>query len=346
MDKKIEQYIREQILPHYPINGVLHIAPIELSLINRNFYIHTQEGAFILQRMAKIFTTATVEDMAKVIEHLTHKGISTLELIPAIDGHWYYEDQRGYLWKLMVAVDGETYHVVPNTHIAYEAGKLLGAFLYGLKDFDYTQLKNPLRLHNTQEIIDRYNRVFEQLCAQESDEIFREAYISIHKELPQSLLPATLPWSVVHGDPKISNFIFGHGSDGQGICMIDLDTTMHHTPLVDIGDGLRSWCGQHEEDPNNTFALDIFEAAMRGYFSVMPLSPLEVNHVYTAIRMITLELAARFATDVVDDNYFGWNDALFPSRKAHNRARAYSMVALARDVATKEQEIRDILHGI
>jgi len=334
------QHILHEVLPHFSLKAVRRITPIPLSLINRNYLIETEKGNFIIQRMAKIFTKDTVEDMAKVTTYLAQQGIPTLVLIQTNDGEWCYEDTEEYLWKLMVAVPGETIHVVSHPRLAYEAGQLLGEFQKGLRQFDPSTLKNPLRLHQTEKIYTDFSSIYDQLVTQEQDASHKEAYEYIFSEFPKVILPEELPRSVVHGDPKISNFIF---QDGKGVCMIDLDTSMYHTPLVDVGDALRSWCGKEEDHPENSFSLDIFEQAMKGYLSVMPLSQKEIAHVYDATRMITLELASRFAKDIVDDYYFGWDELRYSSRKEHNRVRAYSMVKLAQDIEKKKHDIQSIL---
>lgn len=337
-----DQRLRD-ILAQYPIDEIISIDPIPLSLINQNFFVITKDGNYILQRLAKIFTHETVEDMAKVTSHLARKKIQTLTLIPTKRSEWSLQDEEKFFWKLMVAIPGETFHVVPSPSYAYEAGRLLGLFQEGLKDFDPSELHNPLRLHETQKIIDAYTTVYEELLKQTTNEDHQAAWKYIADELPKALLPDSLPRSVVHGDPKISNIIF---QEGKGICMIDLDTTMLHTPLVDIGDALRSWCAKEEDDPQNEFSLEIFSKAIEGYLSVMTLSKDEKNMIYQATQMITLELAARFATDVVNDNYFGWDEQRYDSRKAHNIARAYSMVQLARDMVKKEKEIQQSIRRL
>lgn len=334
-----EQHLRA-ILSLYPIEDVMSIEPIPLSLINQNFFVSTSGGNYILQRLAKIFTTETVEDMAKVTAHLARKKIPTLTLIPTKKNVWWHEDAEGFLWKLMIAIPGDTFHVVPSPAHAYEAGRLLGTFQEGLRDFHHEELHSPLRLHETRRIFADYDAVMDKLLAREQSAERREAYTYIHIDLPRCFLPDDLPRSVVHGDPKISNIIF---QNHTGICMIDLDTTMLHTPLVDIGDALRSWCGKEEDDPHNTFSLDMFQEAIRGYLGVMPLNRREKEYIFLAVRMITLELAARFATDVVNDAYFGYDASRYPTRIAHNSVRAYSMAQLARDIAKKHKEISRII---
>lgn len=312
----------EEILEHYKIGGVERVHPIENGLINKTFSVHAADGIFILQRLAKIFDERAILDMQAVTEHLAKKNVPTPVLIQTIDDAWFVKDDEGFCWKLMTAVPGDIVTVVSDPQLAFEAGCVLGQFHEALRDFDPAKLQSPFRLHNSRAVYDNF--LTKKLDLPEAQ--------FIRDEIPKHFLPADLPTTVVHGDPKISNVIF---KDGKGVAMIDLDTCMPHTVLVDLGDAFRSWCGGKEDDPENQFDVKKFEAGMRGYSSVASLRPEEQAHLHDAIILITLELAARFASDIVDDSYFGWNKQKYASRREHNTARVRSMVALAKDAMQK-----------
>lgn len=328
----MQQQDIDHVLNAYALGRVYTVKPILEGLVNRNFFIEAEGGNYVLQQMAGVFDERTIEDMEKVTSHLHKKNVPAPELIHTTENACCFRDADGRLWKMMRAIDGFTYHILETPELAYEAAKKLGEFINGLRDFDGAQLENPLRLHQTQNIIADFEAIYEQLIAKEENTEYRAAYEYIHTQLPLVLLPENLPQSVVHGDPKISNIIF---KEGRAVCMIDIDTCMVHTPLVDIGDALRSWCGLHEDNPENVFNTEIYEHAMRGFDETLPLSAEERGLVIQATRMITLELAARFATDVINDNYFGWNNQRYDSRRAHNAARALGQVQLDRSIVSQ-----------
>lgn len=312
-------FMTEEILAHYKIGSVERVHPIENGLINKTFSVHAAEGIFILQRLAKIFDERAILDMQAVTEHLTKKGVPTPVLLQMTDGAWFVKDDEGFSWKLMTAVPGEIVNVVADAEMAFEAGRVLGQFHEALRDFDPAKLQSPFRLHDSRAVYDNFR----------SKRVDLPEAQFIRDEMPKHLLPANLPTTVVHGDPKISNVIF---KDGKGVAMIDLDTCMPATVLVDLGDAFRSWCGGIEDDPENKFDVKKFEAGLAGYSSVAPLRSDEQAHLHDAIVLITLELAARFASDIVDDSYFGWNKQKYASRREHNTARVRSMVALAKSI--------------
>lgn len=317
----MEEAIRA-VLARYRLGAVERVHPIENGLINKTFSVHAADGIFILQRLAKIFDERAILDMQAVTEHLAKKGVPTPVLIQTIADAWFVKDDEGFCWKLMTAVPGDIVNVVVDEQMAFEAGRVLGQFHEALRDFDPKKLISPFRLHNSRAVYDNFASKRVDLPEAEF----------IRDEMPKHFLPGDLPTTVVHGDPKISNVIF---KDGKGVAMIDLDTCMPHTVLVDLGDAFRSWCGGREDDPANSFDVKKFEAGLAGYSSVAPLRPDEQAHLHDAIVLITLELAARFAADIIDDSYFGWNKQKYASRREHNTARVRSMVALARDTMQK-----------
>ncbi len=333
----------QTILGHYDLGVVNNTRPISSGYINSTFFVETSSGNYVLQKMGEIFNEHTVEDMAKVTEHLKAKGLVIPELIRTTSDEILVHDDANHVWRLMTAIDGDTFETLESEVLAEEAGRALAEFHLGMQDFDASQLNSPIKLHQTKAVLDKYMEVHEQLLTEETDDAMKNVYERIAKELPEVLLPEGLPTTVVHGDPKISNIIF---KDDKAVCMIDLDTCMEHTPLVDLGDALWSWCGLEDDNPNNRFSLAKFEAAMKGYMSVIPLSTDEQHYVYRGMRLIMLELASRFSRDIIDDNYFGWDDSRYPNRKAHNKARALSMIALEMDTTSKRDRIIDILNNL
>ena len=132
----------------------------------------------------------------------------------------------------------------------------------------------------------------------------------------------------------------------KAVGMIDLDTCNRHTVLVDLGDAIRSWCRDGYEDEVQQFHLDRFEAILRGYArSGSKLSNSELEYLWMAGPMITLELASRFARDVMEDNYFAYNPDVYDSRRAHNLARMHSMLFLAQDMLKKRDQMKRIIQN-
>lgn len=329
------------ILEQFSITGVTAIAPIASGIINNTYRVTTPDGQFILQRLGAIFTAATAVDSMRVAEHLVSQQLPTpiYQMTPA--GVPYVIDEESRVWRVMSAIEGETFDTMPDASYAREAGRVLATFHQAMKDFDPAGLNSPLRLHQTADILAAYRERLPAILAFAESDAERACYESIPALLESYTIDPSLDVTVVHGDPKISNVMF---KDGKAICMIDLDTCMRHSSLVDIGDALRSWCMRSAEDTMDaTFSIEVFREAIRGYVSVRPLPHTLQEAIAKSGVMITLELAARFANDIVDDSYFGWNNTKFASRRNHNRVRVQTLVAYAHDTITHLTEMQNIL---
>ncbi len=333
-----EKSVRE-VLAHYSIGQIENISPILSGHINTTYRVKAESGKYILQLLGKVFDEATVRDMERVTAHLAHKGVIAPRIIHTNDGALFHKEAPGKVWRLTTFIEGDIYENLPHDEYAAEAGKVLATFHAAMKDFDAKLLASKPFLHNAQEIYKSFCAAYENLLRDEPNKEQRESYRYIHEKFPSLMLPTDLPQTVIHADPKISNVVF---RNGKGVCMIDLDTCMQHTPLVDMGDALR-WCAISEEAFPNTMSLPRFKYSIEGYRSVQPLSPEMKEYLVQAFAMVTLGLASRFAKDVHLDSYFGWNPKKYPSRKEHNKARAKSLVALTQDILRKEKEVREII---
>jgi hypothetical protein len=114
---------------------------------------------------------------------------------------------------------------------------------------------------------------------------------------------------VVHGDPKLDNFLFD-ASTGKVRSLIDLDTVMPHTWLTDWGDMVRSLVNVAGEREMNTERVEtdpeILKAAARGFLSSSAhIDSLEVGLMTEAPQVMALELGVRFLADYLrGDSYF------------------------------------------
>ena len=171
-----------------------------------------------------------------------------------------------------------------------------------------------------------------------------EAILSAAATLPS--LPSLAP-RICHGDLKFNNVLFA-AADGAGrdlaSCLVDLDTVAPMSLAYELGDAWRSWCNPHgEEREDALFDLDVFAASLDGYLGALgrALTLDERRALLLGVEWISLELAARFAGDALNENYFGWDPSRFAGRGEHNLLRARSQWALHQAVvATREERAR------
>ena len=306
------------------------IAPITIGLINQTFLVTgTAGGRHVLQCLHPIFPGAVNANIEAVTRHLEARGVPTPRLVPTRDGRLWLE-REGRVWRLLTHVAGITHQTMPDEAHAFAAGRALARFHTALADLDHVfpRLRPPV--HDLARHLAALEAALEECRAHarhaEAAAAAREI-LARAAELPP--LPQA-PARVVHGDPKLSNFIFG--AAGECLALVDLDTVGRGPLVFDLGDAFRSWCNPAGEDAEHgCFVLPLFAAALEGYAAAARdfMTPAECEALVPATLTLHLELAARFCADALHERYFGWDPARYASRGEHNLVRARNQLAAA-----------------
>ncbi len=314
-------------------------------LINETFLIRFGPQRFVLQKVSPIFDPKIHDNIARVTAHLEARGIVTPKLIPTRHDELTVQLDDIGCWRLMTYVEGATHHHIPSAQHAASAGELVGRFHSALEDLDHTFEGMRLGVHDT----DAHLESLETALADHRNHALASEVRALASEIhtaADALPPlAALPNRVCHGDLKISNILF---DDAQATCLIDLDTLGPMMLAHELGDAWRSWCGAtSEEHDTPKFDLVIFEASWRGYLRGVEreISADERKNLLVAPEWISLELAARFAADTLNEAYFGWDATRYPTAAAHNHARARGQLALhraTRDLRGQRAKLLDL----
>lgn len=320
-----------------------HVAPLPGGLINKTYVVRDDVGAPLaaLQQLHPIFGAEVNLDIDAVTTHLANHGLITPRIVRTRSGAAWVES-GGRVWRALSWVEGESVHAVPSPEWAEAGGHLVGRFHRAVADLQHDYRFTRTGVHDTAAHLARLRDRVATGTDAEATELGREI-LAAAAALPA--LPADLPRRHVHGDLKISNLIFRR-APLAGVCLVDLDTVARGTLAFELGDAMRSWCNVHGEDTTAVrFEAPIFVAAIRGFRSEAEahVTAEERQSILTGLEVVCIELAARFAVDVFDDSYFGWDPARFPSRRAHNLVRARGQLALGRSVRDARQEVLDAL---
>lgn len=332
------------ILQAFSIEEVQQIQPIVVGLIHQTYKVTSSKGTYSLQGLhPKLATDGIMADYEVVNRALQERKIPAPQLVFTTSKKSFFEDATGKRWRLTTWLEGRCVEAPQNLTMVRSAAALVGQFHAKMSDLKYDfQSTHPL--HKTAYHLQRLQEASEAHQDTEFWGDIKEIASQVPKAIEPLLLPAELPRGVVHGDPKISNVLFDQAD--QAIALIDLDTCNRHSVLVDVGDAVRSWCREGGEDQMRPFSLDRYKALIEGYASAYPnLSQAEREHLPHAGRLITLELTSRFLTDYLEDAYFGWDSQKYPSRRAHNLARAQSMWALAKEMEEQVDAMTQIVEA-
>ena len=240
----------------------------------------------------------------------------TLSLVKTADGKDFYTDSQGKVWRLMPFIENTDCFQSATPELFEASARAFGRFQYMLQGYPADTLHETIvNFHNTE---DRFAKF---LAALEADRMNRAA--SVQKEIQfvldrkadcsvalQALRDGRLPLRVTHNDTKLNNILIDRDTH-EGICVIDLDTTMPGLSINDFGDSIRFGAATAEEDEKDlskvNFDIGLYEVYTRGFLEGArgSLTAGELEFLPWGARLMTLECGIRFLTDYLDgDHYF------------------------------------------
>lgn len=316
----------DRICASFGLGSLAQADPIEVGLIQSTWRLRTKQGVFIAQQLHPIFEPGVTEDGSAICEKLRGFGIPTPQYLQTTSGgfHWI---EAGRLWRVMTCLPGQNYAQAPDLSYLTAAGSVVAQMHRALQDWDYPFQFGIPHFHDTFYFWERLQCLWEPLRDYPEADWLLET-------LPQMFLPTDLPRQIIHGDLKLTNFLFD--DDGQVTGVLDWDTCMYHNLYVEMGDALRSWGAE-----TDGFNLTKVAAALQGYGGC-----LDPELTVQGISLITLELATRFLIDVAEDCYWQWDPKRYISRQAHNLARCRHQISLYKNLAQQRDPALSILATI
>ena len=287
----------DQIAEKFPIGRLKTVTEIKSGLMHSTYLVDSDEGQFTLQRLhKKLATNEIIGDFEAVTNFLYDRKLVAPRLIRTSANEPVFVDKDHRWWRMSSWVPGYTKAKVESAVEAEQGARALGRFHKIVADLDH-HFASQHPLHDTRAHLAGLKDAIQTPAYESALHLIKPEVEQILDQLPSLILPDSLPQRVVHGDPKISNVLF----DGDAaIGLIDLDTCNRHTVLVDIGDAIRSWCRDGSEDEQQHFRIDRFESILAGYAAEgLELTDHELDYLPQAGRTITMELACRFARDVM-----------------------------------------------
>ena len=337
--------------------------------INRTFLVQTEKGTrYILQRLSEEAfkdVPALMENISGIAQFLDAKAKKTgtpCHVLPPVeteDGKTYIhvtEGEPGYYRVTPFAEDSICLEKPESDEDFYQCAIAFGTFISELADYPAETLHETIpNFHNT---VDRYRIFHETLERAEKDpELLTRvkaaeneiAFVLEHEEnaglLQQLRESGKLPIRVTHNDTKLNNVLLDKDTR-KLLYVIDLDTVMPGLSLYDYGDCIRFGAATSAEDETDLSKvhcdLHLFEVFTKGFLeSCKDLTDLEIEMLPEGAITITLELGVRFLTDWLDgDKYFATK---YPE---HNLDRCRAQLALALDMETKREEMKEIVNEL
>ena len=325
--------------------------------INYTFLITTDSGKqYILQRInTHVFKKPIqlMENVIAVTDHIRKKvddPTQVLHFIPALDGKYYYRDERRRFWRCYEFVGGFCLEAPETDADFYESAMAFGRFQEQLSDFPASSLYETIpNFHNTPDRFRMLHIAMDEDACDRLQYVQREIDFILEREheagtIQRMLESGELPLRVTHNDTKLNNVLLDMKTR-KAKCVLDLDTVMPGSSLFDFGDSIRFGAATAPEDVQelSRMSLDLhrFEVYTRGYLEgCHSLTRREIELLPLGAKIITLELAVRFLTDYLEsDHYFKTE---YPD---HNLVRARAQLKLVQDMEAKWSQMERIVEN-
>ena len=299
-----------------------------------------------------------MENFIGVTQHLRKKiearggdpTRETLSLVKTKDYRDYYTDSAGKVWRLMPYVENTLCLQEATPELFEASARAFGRFQLLLQDYPAHTLHETIaNFHNTEDRFAKFK------AALEADKLGRAKYaekeirfaLAREKDCSvamQALREGILPLRVTHNDTKLNNILMDERTL-EGICIIDLDTTMPGLSIYDFGDSIRFGANHSVEDEEDlskvNFDIELYESYTRGFLEGAKgaLTEAELEYLPWGARLMTLECGIRFLTDYLDgDNYFR---VRYPEQ---NLRRCRTQFKLAQDMEEQFSAMQEVIY--
>ena len=344
-----------QILAAYVLPGtVADVARHGKGHINDTFCVvcKTPEGGtarFILQRLSQAafpHPEEVMENFVGITSYLRREILAeggdplreTLSLVKTGDGADFVTDAEGRAWRLMPFIENAECYQSATPELFAASGRAFGRFQYMLRDYPARTLHETIpHFHDTEVRFDQFIAALEADKLNRAEGVSPEIQFILRRKADcgvalRALREGKLPLRVTHNDTKLNNILIDRDTH-EGICIIDLDTTMPGLSINDFGDSVRfgaNHCLEDEQDLTKVnFDISLYEVFTRGFLEGArgSLTPAELEYLPWGARLMTLECGIRFLTDYLDgDHYF------HVSHPRQNLDRARTQLKLVKDM--------------
>lgn len=344
-----------QILAAYALPGtVADVARHGKGHINDTFCVvcKTPEGGtarFILQRLSQAafpHPEEVMENFVGITSYLRREILAeggdplreTLSLVKTGDGADFVTDAEGRAWRLMPFIENAECYQSATPELFAASGRAFGRFQYMLRDYPARTLHETIpHFHDTESRFEQFLAALEADKMNRAEGVSPEIQFILRRKADcgvalRALREGKLPLRVTHNDTKLNNILINRDTH-EGICIIDLDTTMPGLAINDFGDSIRfgaNHCLEDEQDLTKVnFDISLYEVFTRGFLEGArgSLTSAELEYLPWGARLMTLECGIRFLTDYLDgDHYF------HVSHPRQNLDRARTQLKLVKDM--------------
>lgn len=351
---------KKEILAAFSCDSSVAVTPLGCGNINTTYLVDATPHPFVLQKISEaVFPdpVVVIDNFEAICNHLNgldldiRSGFRLSKPVYTRDRQLYIRDSSGAFWRGQEYVSTRAVSCLQSFQQARSLGRTLARFHLLFESFTPDNIKDPLPgFHHLKSYLQDYDQL-EQTKDIHQDETsnFCKKNIEIFRTKASAIEQlrglGKLNLQLIHGDPKVDNFIFS--KEGEAVGLLDLDTVGLGIAYHDLGDCLRSACSTTPETGGTTvhpqFDLHLCRGIIEGYFSAVDEDSctLDPDYIYEGLFAICFELGLRFYTDhLKGDVYFNVTKAGENAEKAANQFR------LCQDIADRESDIKKLVGSV
>lgn len=312
----------EEVCRQFDISGIISVEPTDIGHINSTHIVHTEKGKFVMQRLHGGLSASKLEHNYLIYSKAfdEHDWLYPVWRKTVRDGY-FYTDEEGFDWRIYPFIEGEILRTSLTKEELYACGRGLAKMhmIFG------TIQDEPLAVYpNLHDLAYHYERYMRAICAGETESGGRARDGAVEEiiaaDISVMLEKKSIETSIVHGDTKISNLLFGNGNV---VGCLDLDTFMKGSLREDLADCIRSCCtgnGRFDRTAAGHVVSGYAGSFDAGLFGEDPCDEKMLPGVFDKI---CFELGLRYYTDFIsDERHF---DEKYPG---YRLVRAKSLLSL------------------
>ena len=255
-------------------------------------------------------------------------------------------------WRQYVFIEGaRTSDLIERPDQAYKVARAFARFQNDLADLSGPRLPEILpHFHDTRARLAQLDAALAADVKGRAKDVAAElAFVDAHRDEAGRILDlmasGDIPERITHNDTKINNVMLDDET-GEGVAVIDLDTTMPGCALYDFGDMVRTStanAAEDERDLSKVFSRrEYFEQLVRGYLSEAKfLNRAELENLVFSGRLITFTIGIRFLTDyLAGDVYFHTSCA------DHNLVRCRTQFKMVESMEAQAADYEAIVRAV
>ena len=302
------------------------------------YAVETSAGALVLERIPGIVRPDAHITTAAAAAHLRARGIPVPRLIYGRDG-LPFANVDGDVWRLMTRAGGRQVGVAKTAQHAMVSARLFARLHNALDDFEFVSFESRSNDVDGEVAVGAMHRAY---ARHQGHRLHRsvEAIVSQISE-QAGRLPRIegQPLRTMHGDPGVHSVLFDDAGKVAGV--VGLDAVGPRPVVLELSDMWQSWCDP-ALGPGGACGFDIrlFEASLAGYGGQLArrLTVEERETLVHGLEWVTLESAARYAADALNEREYDWDRVAFPRPGEQNLACAVQQWTLHRSVVACRPE--------